>query len=65
MVDVSVRDDDLLDPQVVLGDERENVLNIVAGIDDHGFAAGFVADDGTVALQGAHWNNFVDHEFIV
>ena len=50
MIDVGVRDHDLLDLQVMLADKRKDVLNIVAGIDDHGFARGLVTDDRAVAL---------------
>ena len=34
---------------------------LVAGIDDDGFEAVFVADNGTVAAQHAHGKNFMDH----
>jgi hypothetical protein len=49
VVDVGVGDDDLLDLEIMFADERENFLKVVARVDDHGFAAGFVADDGAVA----------------
>ncbi len=42
VIDVSVGNDDLFDLKVVLLDEFQNVFNIVAGIDDHRFARGFV-----------------------
>jgi hypothetical protein len=62
---MSVGNDDLFDLQVMLADEGENVLDIIAGVDDHGFAGGFVADHGTIALQRADGKDFVDHSFIV
>jgi hypothetical protein len=65
MIDVGVRDDDLLDLQVMLADEREDVLNVIARIDDHGFAGGLVADDRAVALERSDGKDFVDHAFIV
>ncbi len=65
VVDMGVRDDDLFDLQVVLADERENILDIIAGIDDHGFAGRLIADDGAVALQRTDRENFVDHGLIV
>ena len=63
VVDVRVGDDDLFDLQVVLANEGENILNVVAGVDDHGFARGLVADDGAVALQRADGEDFVDHGY--
>src|SRR5207253_5144377 len=65
VVDVSVGDDDLVYYQVVFADEREHVVYVVAGVNDHGFAGVFIADDGAVALQRAYGQNFVDHGFIV
>jgi hypothetical protein len=65
MVDVGVGDDDLFDLQVVLADEGENILNVVAGVDHHGFVSSLVANNGAVALQRADGENFVDHGLIV
>jgi hypothetical protein len=61
MIDVRVRNDDLLYLQVVLPNQRENAFDLIAGIDDHGFARGLVSDDGAVALQRADGKDFVDH----
>jgi hypothetical protein len=49
----------------MLADEGEDVLDVVAGVDDHSLASGFVADDGAIALQRADGKDFVDHRFIV
>ena len=49
----------------MLADEREHVLDVIAGVDDHGFARGFVANDRAVALQRTDGEDFVDHLFIV
>jgi hypothetical protein len=65
VVDVGMGDDDLLDLQVMLADKRENVFNVIAGVDDHRFARGFVADDRAVALQRPDGEDFVDHTSIV
>ena len=65
VVDVGVSDDNLLDLEIVLADEGEDVVNVIAGIDDHGFVSGFVADDGAVALQRADGEDFVNHWMIV
>jgi len=65
VVDVGVRDNDLLDLQIVFAEQSEDFIDIVAGVDHHGFARSLVADDGAVALQWADGKNFVDHEDIV
>src|ERR1700691_4629372 len=65
VIDVGVGDDDLLDLQVMLAKEREDVLNVIAGVNDHGLARSFVADDRTVALQLPDGKDFVDHASIV
>jgi hypothetical protein len=65
VVDVGVGDDDLLDLKLVLSEERDHVVDVVAGVNDHGFVSGLVADDGAVALQRADGENFVDHGDIV
>src|SRR5260370_2352241 len=65
VVDVGVGDDYLFYYQVVLADDGENILNIVARIDDHGFARGLIADDGAVTLQRANGKDLVDHRAIV
>ena len=65
VVDVGMGDDDLFDVEIVLADDSEQVFDVVAGIDDHGFAGGLVADDGAVALQRADGEDFVDHGSIV
>ena len=61
VVDVGVGDEDLLDGEVVLGEEGEDVGDVVAGIDDDGFAGGLVAEDGAVALEGTNGDCFKDH----
>ena len=65
VVDVGVGDDDLFDLEIVLADESENVVDVVAGIDHHGLVGSLVADDGAVALEGADGKDFVDHWDIV
>src|SRR5260370_22315633 len=61
VIDVGVGDDDLFYYQVVLTDDGENILNIVARIDDHGFASGFVANDRAVTLQRTYGKDLVNH----
>jgi hypothetical protein len=64
VIDVGVGDDDLLHIKLVLADDGENILNIVAWIDDHGFVRDLVADDGAVTLQRADGKDLMDHELI-
>src|SRR5260370_40503585 len=61
VVDVGVGDDDLLDLQIVFVDDSLDVFDVVAGVDDHGFVSGLVADDGAIALQRADGADFMDH----
>ena len=61
VVDVGVGDEDLLDGEVVFGEEGQDAGDVVAGIDDDGFVGGLVAEDGAVALEGADGEDFVDH----
>ncbi len=61
VVDVGVGDDDLLDGEIVSGEQGHDAGDVVAGIDDDGFAGGLVTEDGTVALEGADRDDFVDH----
>lgn len=61
VVDVGVGDDDLLDGEVVFGEEGEDAGDVVAGVDYDGFAGGLVAEDGAVALEGADGDSFEDH----
>ncbi len=50
VINVSVSDDDLLDFEIMLAEDSENVVDVVAGIDHHGLARGFISDNGAVAL---------------
>ena len=61
VVDVGVGDDDLLDGEVVFGEEGEDAGDVVAGVDDDGLAGGLVAEDGAVELEGAYGEGFEDH----
>jgi len=58
---VSVRDYDLFDLQVMFADEIENLVNVIPGIDDHGFVGSLIANHRAVALQRADAKYFVDH----
>jgi len=65
MIDVGVSDYDLLHLQIVFPDQREDLLEVVARIDHHGFARILITDQGAITLQRPHRKNFVDHENIV
>ena len=58
VVDVGVGDEDLLDRELVALKDGQDARDIIAGIDDDGFAGGFIAEDGAVALQRANGEGF-------
>jgi uncharacterized membrane protein len=62
MIDVGVGDHDGGHSQPVPGEDFQDAVNFVAGIDYHGLARGFVAEDRTVALQHAYGKDLVDHK---
>jgi hypothetical protein len=64
VVDVGVGDDDLLDGEVVLGEQGEDARDVVSGVDDDCFAGGLVTEDGAVALEGAYGQGFENHGFL-
>jgi hypothetical protein len=61
---VGVSDDDLFYFQLVLADDGEDVFNVVARIDDHGFVRGLIADDGAITLQRPDGQYLVNHALI-
>src|SRR5579872_1908845 len=63
VVDVSMRDHDLLDLEVMFGDNGNDIFDVIARIDHHRFARGVISDDRAVALQRPNRENFVDHYF--
>lgn len=65
MVDMRVCHHDLLQFQAMLFQARQNLRNIVTGIDDHGFACRFIAKNGAVALQQSDRKCLKDHILIV
>ena len=62
VVDVGVGNEDLLDGEAVLLEEGDNAGDVVAGINDDGFAGVFIAQDRAVALQHADGEDLVDHK---
>jgi len=63
VIDVGVGNDDLLDGELVLIEQSDDAGDVVAGIDYDGFAGGFIAENGAVALERADSEDFVDHGF--
>ena len=62
VIDVGVGDHDGGHGELVPGEDFQDAVDFVAGIDHHGLARGFVAEDGTVALQHAYGKDLVDHK---
>jgi hypothetical protein len=61
VIDVGVRHHDLFDGQMVFSHQSENVLNVIAWIDDDCFSCGLVPHNRAVALQWADGNDVVNH----
>ncbi len=62
VIDVGVGDHDGGHGEAVPVEDFLDAVDFVAGIDDHGLAGGFVAEDGAVALQDADGQDLVDHK---
>ena len=62
VVDVAVRDEDLLEPESKVGEAAVNPADFIAGIDNDGFGGVFVAKQGAIALQGADDEGLENHE---
>ncbi len=60
VVDVGVGDQDLFELEVLAGQAAMDAGDVVAGIDDDGFAGCRVAQDGAVALEWAYGEGFDD-----
>ncbi len=65
MIDMGMGDDDVLDLQVMLAKQCEDVVNVVAGVDDHRFPSGLIANNRAIAVQRADREDLMDHAFIV
>lgn len=60
VVDVRMSDDDLLELELVLIEDGEDPLNLVAGIDHKRFACALVTDHRAVTAEKANGENLVD-----
>jgi uncharacterized membrane protein YfbV (UPF0208 family) len=56
-----MRDHDRYYTKMMPVENRLNILDLVARIDDNRFARRFVPEDRAIALQHPHWKNFVNH----
>lgn len=65
VIDVGVSDEDLFEGESEGSKAVLNSTDLVAGVDDNGFARGLVAEDGAVALQRADREGLEDHGSIV
>src|SRR4051812_34123696 len=61
MIDVRVGAYDLFRRKAVLFKSGQNLLRVVAGIDDDGLSGFFITEDCAVALQPADRKRFNDH----
>ena len=51
VIDMGVGDNDHDHAEVMAGEDEQDLVDFIAGIDDDGLAGGFVAEDGAVALE--------------
>ncbi len=58
---VGVGADDDFDGELVAAEKAKDALDLIAGVDDDGFAGLGIADDQTIALEQAHGQLDVDH----
>jgi hypothetical protein len=65
VVNVTVRDQDLLELESEVGEAAVNAADFIAGIDDDGFGGILVAKEGAIALQGADDERLENHEDIL
>lgn len=65
MVNMAMRDQDLLEFESKVGDTAVNPADLIAGIDDDGFGGVLVAKQGAIALQGADDESLENHADIV
>jgi hypothetical protein len=61
VIDVSMGNDDVFDLEIVFSDDGENIFDVIARINHHGFTSDFVSDDRAVALKRANAKDFVNH----
>jgi hypothetical protein len=61
MVDVRMGNNDGLHSEFVFRQNGQDLIDLVSGVDDYGFAALLVTKNGAIALQDADRQDFVDH----
>jgi hypothetical protein len=62
VVDMGVRNDDLLELKFFLAQYLQNALDLAAGIDDHGLVRLLIANNGAITLQPSDRKDLVDHK---
>ncbi len=65
VVEVGMREHDRLHAQPVMLHHAQDLLGLIAGIDDHALPRDLIAEDRAVARQHPQRQNLVDHRFIV
>jgi hypothetical protein len=63
MINMSVGNDDVFDLKVMPSNKGENILDVIAGVNDHGLTTGLIANNRAVALKRAYGEDLVDHFF--
>jgi len=61
VINVGVGADDDFDGELVAAEKAKDALDLIAGVDDDGFAGLGIADDQTIALEQAHGQLDIDH----
>jgi hypothetical protein len=62
MINMGMRDDNLLYLEFMPPKNGENVVNVVPRIDDHGLVRSLVPNNRAVALEWPDREDFVDHK---
>jgi hypothetical protein len=62
MIHVRVRQEDGFDFELFPGDKSEQVVDLVAGVDEDGLTGGLAADDEPVLEEWRSGSRFDDHQ---
>ena len=65
MVNMCVSDDDLFQDKPKCREPSENVVDLIAWINDNSFAGIFIREDRAVTLQRTYRKGFKDHTYIL
>src|SRR5207245_8339047 len=53
---------DLFDLKIMFADQRQDIFDVISGIDDHRLARALISNHGTIALQRPDRKDFVNHK---